>query len=51
MYPNWCYPVNGQLGTRKGWNFRVFRGFCDVIDLHGTSQNRILEARVGIEPA
>ena len=28
-----------------------FRGFCDVIDLVGTSRNSILEARVGIEPA
>lgn len=39
MYPTLCYPVNGQLETPIGWICRVFRTFCDVIDLLGTSQD------------
>jgi hypothetical protein len=47
MYP--CHPVNGQLETPIGWIYRVFRTFCDVIDLLGTPQDRGNQARVGIE--
>ncbi len=40
MYPTLCYPVNGQLETPIGGICRVFRAFCDVIDLLGTSQDK-----------
>ena len=44
MYPNRCYPVNGQLGTRMGRICGFFRGFCEVsatsstlLGRHGTA--------------
>ena len=51
MYPTLCYPVKGQLETQMGYICRVLLGFCDAVDLLGTSQDRGNQARVGIEPA
>jgi hypothetical protein len=47
--PPCANPVNGQLETPIGWICRVFRAFCDAVDLLGTSQDRANQARVGIK--
>ena len=50
MHPSWSCPNNIVL-HRTPQLARLPWSFCDVVDLVETSQNRILEARVGIEPA